>query len=285
MLRAAHLHLDGEPKILNDDLALALSGAGDAATLRTNLEALHAELLRTHGPDVAQALLCHLRAMAAVRSRYTEDELSHALQHGVGQYVILGAGLDSFAYRRQDLAGVVRVFEVDHPATQQWKRAVLRQLKLSLPPYLNFVPNDFERQTLMEGLQAEGYRSEAPAFFSWLGVVEYLTEEAVFKTLQEVAALAPGTEIVFEYALHESQLDAEAQQALAGMKMVTAARGEPFQSFFEPGRLATRVRAVGFAQVWDLGPEEANARYCTGRADGLRVLNVQHLMRARVGEV
>jgi methyltransferase (TIGR00027 family) len=119
-----------------------------------------------------------------MRQRYTEDELDKALARGVGQYVILGAGLDSFIYRRPDLAAGLRVFEVDHPATQQWKRARLRELHLNLPSNLTFIPLDFEQQTLADGLRAGGHQPELPTFFSWLGVTQYLTEEAVFETLR-----------------------------------------------------------------------------------------------------
>jgi methyltransferase (TIGR00027 family) len=113
-----------------------------------------------------------------VRSRYAEDELSKAIERGVAQYVILGAGLDSFAYRRRDLAEVIHVFEVDYPATQAWKQARLRTLGITLPSNLTFIPIDFEKQALADALRAGGYRAEKPAFFSWLGVTEYLTEEA-----------------------------------------------------------------------------------------------------------
>ena len=130
-----------------------------------------------------------------MRQRYTEDELGKALERGVGQYVILGAGLDSFAYRRPDLAGVVRVFEVDHPATQQWKRARLQELNITPPSNLTFVPVDFEQQTLAEGLRAGGHRPELPTFVSWLGVTTYLTEAAVFETLRYVASLAPAARL------------------------------------------------------------------------------------------
>jgi len=284
MLRAAHLLLDAEPKILKDDFALRLSGIESEAALRTAIDTLQAEFVQRASPDLARSVVRHLRASVAMRSRYTEDELSKALARGVTQYVILGAGLDSFAYRRRDLSGVVRIFEVDYPATQQWKRARLRELRIDLPPSLTFIPIDFEKQPLRAGLQVEGYRLEAPAFFSWLGVVPYLTEEAVFRTLQEVASAAPGSEIVFDYVVPLALLDEKAQQVWAIVEATSAARGEPAPSLFEPESLAARVREVGFAQVWDLSPEAAFARYFASRTDGLRNLGGQHLIRARVGD-
>jgi methyltransferase (TIGR00027 family) len=144
MTRAAHLLLDHGPKVFVDSLALGLSGAENETTLQANLQAQHTELARRFPPDFAHALLKYLRALMTMRSRYVEDELSKAIQRGVTQYVILGAGLDSFAYRRRDLTDVVQVFEVDHPVSQQWKRVRLDALGIELPPNLTFVPIDFE---------------------------------------------------------------------------------------------------------------------------------------------
>jgi methyltransferase (TIGR00027 family) len=232
-----------------------------------------------------QAGLQAARALATMRNRYAEDELSKAIARGVRQYVILGAGLDSFAYRRRDLAGVIRVFEVDHPATQQWKRARLEALNVSLPDHLTFVPVNFEHHTLSEALQTSGYRPEEPAFFAWLGVTPYLTEEAVFETLRFVAATALGSEIVFEYAQPVSVLDDENKRVAVVYEALATARGEPWRSRFESASLAARLQELGFTQVWDFGPEEANARYFRGRTDGLemQVPNLSHIMKARVG--
>jgi methyltransferase (TIGR00027 family) len=282
MARAAHLLWDDDPKVFQDPLALGLSGVENEAALHATFAAIRAEIARRSTPEIAQALDRYARAIAMLRQRYTEDELDKALERGVGQYVILGAGLDSFAYRRADLASVLRVFEVDHPATQQWKRARLRELQLPLPNSLTFVPLDFERETLAEGLRAGGHRPELPTFVSWLGVTMYLTEEAVFETLQYVASLAPGSEIVFQYVLPESLLEEESRRLLAVLKTFAATQGEPFLSAFEPTDLSARVKALSFGQVWDFGPEEANARYFVGRKDGLCILPMSNLMKARV---
>jgi methyltransferase (TIGR00027 family) len=285
MMRAAHLLLDNEPKILRDDLALRLSGVENEAALRVALEGLQAEIAQRTTPEFAHSLFRYLRAFITWRSRYVEDALETALQRGVAQYVILGAGLDSFAYRRRDRAGGLRVFEVDQPATQQWKCARLHALGVELPPNLTFVPIDFENQTLREGLRAGGYRLGEPGVFSWLGVIQYLTEDAIFSTLRDVAALAPGTEIIFEYEILDSLLDAESQYMVAVLKAGAASRGEPWLSFFDPASLMARLRELGFTEVWDLGSEDANTRYFTDRTDGLRlpVPSAGNLMRARVG--
>src|SRR5262249_37536829 len=160
--------------------------------------------------------------------------LGKALERGVTQYVILGAGLDSFAYRHPDLADVVHVFEVDHPATQRWKRGRLRELNLTLPRNLTLVPVDFERQPLADGLRASGHGGELPALVWGLGVKVCVREAAVSETLRDVASLAFGREIVFEYFLPEALLDDENRRRLAAIKAAGAARGEPYLSLFEP---------------------------------------------------
>jgi methyltransferase (TIGR00027 family) len=283
MVRAAHLLLDEDPKIFQDPLALRLSGFESEAALHATLEAISVENARRSTPEMAEKLYSYARAITVLRQRYTEDELDKALAQGVAQYVILGAGLDSFAYRRPDLARTVRVFEVDHPATQQWKRTRLQALALTPPSNLTFVPIDFEQQTLADELRASGHRSELPTFFSWLGVTMYLTEEAVFETLRYVASLAPGSEIVFQYVLPESLVDEENRRLLAVLKAFGAARGEPWLSAFEPNDLAARVKGLGFTEVWDFGLEEANARYFVGRTDGLYIRPMSNLLKARVG--
>ncbi len=260
LLRAAHLVVDDEPSILKDDFAAVFSGVETEAALRAELERMQANFARRSSPALAHSLVRHLRASVTMRSRYTEDELSKALARGINQYVILGAGLDSFAYRRRDLAAVLRVFEVDHPATQQWKRVRLQELGIEPPPNLTFTPINFEQQTVTEALQAGGYRPEEPAFFSWLGVIGYLTEEATFKTLREVVAAAPGSEIVFGYGVQEALLDEESRQMRALVKAGVAAQGEPILTLFEPTSLAARMQELGFVQVWDFGPEEANVQ-------------------------
>ncbi len=282
MWRAAHLLWDDGLKIFQDPLALALSGTENEAALRAALETLQATLAQRLSPEHAQALFHSMRAGTILRSRYTEDALSETLERGGRQYVILGAGLDSFAYRRGDLADVVRVFEVDHPATQQWKQARLRALNIKPPPNLTFIPCDFEQQGWGEALRTGGYRQEEPAFFCWLGVTWYLTEEAIFETLHQVAGMAPGSEVVFDYPVLESLLDDKSREMMAPLKADMAARGEPWLSSFDPISLAERVRGLGFAHVQDFSPEEANARYFAGRTDGLRVRRGIHLMKARI---
>ena len=197
--------------------------------------------------------------------------------------MILGAGLDSFAYRRLELARVLHIFEVDHPATQAWKRARLRAVGVELPVNLSLVPVDFERESLIDHLRMSGYRANAPGLFSWLGVTMYLSTDAIFGTLRAVAALAPGTEIIFEYNVPKDLVDEQTQKILAASMTAAQAHGEPQGTFFEPVKLAERVQKIGFAEVSDLGPDEAEARYFNDRTDGLRPLALTHYMRAVVG--
>ena len=284
MIRAAHLVLDADPKIFEDPLALGLSGFENEAALRHATETRLAEAAQRSSPAFAQRLFLESRGFAVMRHRYTEDALHQAVARGVRQYMILGAGLDSFAYRQPAWATGVHVFEVDYPASQHWKQARLHELAIDPPPTLTFIPIDFEQHDLTATLQAAGYRPEEPAFFSWLGVTPYLTEASVFTTLHAVAAAAAGSEIVFEYCVPASRLDAVSRQALATVQASSAAHGEPWQSLFAPESLAARVRALGFSVVEDFGPDDALGRYFAGRTDGLGCLRLSHLMTARVGE-
>ena len=281
--RAAHLLWDQPPKIFEDTVALQLSECESEAALKAQMDQLEAEAARSTSPDFALALRRSVTAAVINRSRYLEDEVDEAVRRGVSQYVILGAGLDSFAYRRPELANVLHVFEVDHPATQAWKRARLRAAGIELPANLSLVPVDFERESLIDNLRMSGYRTDAPGLFSWLGVTMYLSSDAIFGTLRTVAALAPGTEIIFEYSVPIDLVDEQTQRLLAAAMAAAQARGEPQISFFEPAKLAEQVRKIGFAQVSDFGPEDAEARYFKGRTDGLRPHAVNHYMRARVG--
>jgi methyltransferase (TIGR00027 family) len=182
MVRAAHLLWDDPPKIFEDTLALRLCACDSEASLKTQLDQFDAEVARSTSPDFALISRRSLTAMVVMRSRYVEDEVDDAVTKGVSQYVILGAGLDSLAYRRLDLAKVLRVFEVDHPATQAWKRTRLDMARVKSPPNLSVVPVDFEKESLIENLQRNGYRKDAPGLFSWLGVTMYLTPAAIFAT-------------------------------------------------------------------------------------------------------
>jgi methyltransferase (TIGR00027 family) len=265
--RAAHQLLD-VPKILDDPLAIRIIGPGAESALRAN-------------PGRFQTSR-FLRAFIVLRSRYAEDELARAIERGVRQYVILGAGLDTFGYRTPYPGSRLRVFEVDHPATQSWKQARLRGAKIAVPDSLTFSPVDFERQTLAGGLNRTGFRAEEPAFFSLLGVVVYLTKEAAMETFRFVASGPAGSEIVFDYAIISSMLSEAQRSARESRAGRVAALGEPWITYFDPAALARDLRGIGFREVKDLGPEEATKRYFKDRTDGLCVSSTSRLMKARV---
>ena len=283
VFRAAHLALDDDPKVFNDPFALPFSGAGGEVSLYDHANKILAKFTARLGPKAGPKVFRYLRALTIMRSRFAEDEFSSAMERGLTRYVILGAGLDSFAYRHPDLAASMQVFEIDQPVTQSWKQQRLFELGVQQPSNLIFLPLDLSDQSLLDGFRAGGYTAQQPAFLSWLGVTQYLAEDAVFRILQQVAFLAPGTEIVFTYIVPRHTLDGENQRLFTIFTQSVSARGESWATFFETARLARRLQELGFTQIKNLTPEEANARYFAGRTDALSVPGLEHVMRARVG--
>ena len=264
--RASH-QLHDRPLVFEDPLAVAVIGEEAAARIQ--------DPAREHG-RFSRAM----RAFLVARSRYAEDRLAEAYGRGVRQYVVLGAGLDPFACRNPHPE--LRVFEVDHPATQAWKRRRLKAAGVTIPGSLVFAPVDFETQGLAEGLAAAGFDPARPAFVSWLGVVMYLTDEAAFQTLGYVAGLRPGSEIVFDFPVPLSALDPIRRFLFGRLLRRLDAIGEPFRSFFDPADLRRRLLALGFTDVETLGADEVNRLYFAGRKDRLRLLGPGRLARARV---
>jgi methyltransferase (TIGR00027 family) len=206
-----------------------------------------------------------MRIFIAVRTRFAEDALAAAVERGVRQLVILGAGLDTYAYRgamRQRL----RVFEVDHPATQAWKRRRLTEAAIPLPACLTFAPIDFERGTLAAGLDDAGFDPAQQTFFTWLGVVPYLTEEAVWSTLGFIADLPNGAHVVFDYSDPPDSLTPEMRALHEKRAARVAELGEPWVNYFEPDQLRSKLTGLGFHAVEDLGPPQIAARYFPNRA-------------------
>jgi len=200
-----------------------------------------------------------MRLFIAARHRFAEERLGAAVATGIRQIVILGAGLDTTALRRLHAGRGVRYFEVDHPATQAWKRRRIVEAGFQAPAELTFAPVDFERQTLAEGLAQASFDAARPAFFVWLGVVPYLTEAAIFETLKFVS-LVPRAEIVFDYANPPDQLDPAVRVAHETRAANVAALGEPWLSYFDSPELAARLAALGAAEIDDLGPVEIQRR-------------------------
>ena len=267
--RAAHQLLD-EPLVFTDPLALLIIGADERAALAADPRAYDARRWDRS-----------LRAFIAARSRLVEDELADAVAAGVRQYVVLGAGLDTFAYRNPHPA--LRVFEVDYPATQVWKRERLQEANIALPSSVVFVAVNFETETLSDRLRGAGFDAAAPAFLSWLGVVPYLGAQAVAETLRWIGGLPRSTTVVFDYTIPPAQLGLVERAAFNEVAARLAAAGEPWQTFFEPSRLESDLAAAGFSLVTDVGPDAINQRYYDGRLDGLKVSgSMGHLMKAQV---
>ncbi|MFZ0319294.1 MAG: class I SAM-dependent methyltransferase [Candidatus Sulfotelmatobacter sp.] len=265
--RAAHQLLD-HPKVLDDPLALRIIGPEAANDLRSN-------------PKEHHAFSRAFRAFMAARSRFAEDEVARAIAQGVTQYAILGAGLDTFAYRNPHPS--LRVFEIDHPSTQAWKREQLQAAQIPVPQSLTFVPIDFEQQTLESGLAHSGLDKNSPAFFSWLGVTPYLTREACMMTLTFIASMPAGSGVVFDFAVDPALLNPGQRQALAALSERVARYGEPFQLFFDPEKLQDELKNIGFHRTELLQGKELNARYFQNRTDGLQVRgSIGHLMAAWV---
>jgi methyltransferase (TIGR00027 family) len=259
--RAAHQIVD-YPRLLDDPWAVPIVGGEGAQALQSVVDR------QSRG----------MRASVVMRSRYAEDRLAAAVARGTRQYVVLGAGLDTFAYRNPHAALDLRVFEVDHPATQAWKRQCLRQAAIPVPETAVWGPVDFETQSLTERLRSAGVRFDRPVFFSLLGVAVYLTRPALFGTLEVVRSCAPGSELVFSFS-PPSELLPPAQRARRERTMAAMAElGEPWVGFYHPGLLAAELRQLGFRSTEVLTPEAANRVYFAGRPDGLRVGGGVHMM-------
>lgn len=252
MRRAAHQLLD-QPCVLDDPIAVPLLGAGFSIDRQRE----------------SHPVACAFRAFMAARSRYVEDRLGEGVAAGCRQYVVLGAGLDTFAWRNPFEA--LRVFEVDFPATQEWKKALLADAQLALPAGLTFVPLDFEHKTLATGLDEAGFDSGSTAFFGWLGVVPYLTIEAFRATLAVIAALPAGTAVAFDCALSPEGLSASRRAMFDALAGRVAAAGEPFKLFFTPVELDAELRRAGFRRVEQIDSDGLNVLYFRDRADGLRL--------------
>jgi methyltransferase (TIGR00027 family) len=238
--RAAHAELD-RPVVFEDPLAWRILGVDREAVLA----------------DVPA--LSRLRFFVAVRHRFAEDVVAAAVARGVRQVVVLGAGLDTFAYRQphDPPDEGLRVHEVDFPATGAWKRERLAEAGIDVPGSVTYVGVDFERDDLMGRLVEHGFDASAPAEFMWLGVVPYLTREAVAGTLRAIASV-PGAEVVFDYAAADGQEETPGSRELAAR---VAAAGEPFSERWEPAELAAVLAGSGFDEVEDLGRPEIRARY------------------------
>jgi methyltransferase (TIGR00027 family) len=252
MRRAAHQELD-RPCVLRDSIAVPLLGSLFSLDHKREMH------------PFARAF----RAFMVMRSRHAEDRFAEAATAGVTQYVVLGAGLDTFAYRNP--FPHVRVFEVDFPATQHWKRSLLAKARIPEPDNLTFVPLDFEHMTLAAGLVEADFDMTKPAFFGWLGVVPYLTLDATRSTLQTIARLPVGTGVSFDYALSPESLSPLRRLAFGALAARVAAAGEPFRLFFTPHQLELELYSAGFHRVEQRDSDQLNEMYFRDRTDGFKL--------------
>ncbi len=264
LMRSIHTRLDLEP-LIDDPWGERLVPASVREQFRDE------SLL--HSPAYANVIL---------RTRYAEDALQAAITCGIRQYVILGAGFDSFALQRPAYAADVQIFEIDHPATQTMKSQRLEECGITLADCVHFIAADLAACSVAEALARSPYRKDLPAFFSWLGVTMYLTREANFAALRSIAACAmPGSELAFTYM--DEKLFTLNPPAFRELKEKVASLGEPYQSGFDPATIAGDLRDRGLALVEDLEGEQVAARY--GRAGQNRAASSQfsHVALARSG--
>lgn len=262
-VRAVH-HLYDDPVIFDDPFAIELIDWKLARLCRSHIfRWLMREPIELGLGPVFVCSFCF--------SRYAEERLDELVSSGVDQYVLVGAGLDSFVLRRRDLADVLRVYELDHPASQRVKRERLASVAGSLPGNLELVPIDFERETLSDALSATRFSADRPAFFCWLGTVVYLTRSAVFETLGSLSRFAaPGSEVVFDYMGTTEGLRAGDRLATDFLRRATRTMGEPLVSEFDPQVLPEEVCRLGYELVANLSPKDLETRYLAGRWDGPR---------------
>lgn len=264
--RAMHVQVDPPPHVLDDEIGLRLAAPGDGWRDR---------------PDMDSVDTARYRASIVVRARFVEDLVAEQAGRGVAQYVLLGAGLDTFALRRPEAASRLTVFEVDQPGPQAWKRRRLTELGYDLPDRLRFVPVDFEAgEPWWERLTIAGFDPGEPAVVASTGVSMYLTKEANAATLRRLAALAPGSTLAMTFMRPVELLDAEERPGLLAVEKGARAAGTPFRSFFAPAEMLALARDAGFRDVRHVPAATLNARYFAGRADGLRTTNGEEFLLA-----
>ena len=256
--RAAHQILDDPPRILEDPVAVGLSPGSTQEAILNAAEELRRPTMKV------------LRSTIVFRSRFAEDTLRDAVEAGVRQFVLLGAGFDTFAYRQPAWSNALRIFEVDHPASQAFKKRRLAAMGIVPSANVTFCPLDFENVSIKAGLRAASFDYSQPAFLSWLGVTQYLTRDAVLDTLGFVRGLAAGSQIVFEVHLPESEMPESERTVARFAAEASAARGEPWLTHFLPEEMRGLLAGLGYQSCFHLTQDEAQARYFQGRRDGLR---------------
>jgi methyltransferase (TIGR00027 family) len=250
--RALHMQVDAKPHILEDDIGLKLIDPPDDWQQRPNMKFTR-----------------RLRASIVARARFIEDLIIEQSQRGVSQYIILGAGLDTFAQRRPDVASKLQVYEIDQPGTLAWKQQRLIELNFGIPDYLHFVPVNFEIASWWEQLLKAGFNISKPAVVACTGVTLYLTKEAIIATLNQLATLAPGSKLAMTFYLPMELLDEEDKPIHEIGEKGAREAGTPFVSFFAPNEILTLAKNAGFKDIKTISTKEMEQLYFAGRTDNL----------------
>lgn len=255
--RALHARVDAPPHVLEDEVGVRLAAPADGWRDR---------------PDMDPVFTSGFRASIVARARFIEDLVADRASHGTRQYVLLGAGLDTFAQRRTDLASRLLVFEVDQPGTQAWKRQRLIDLGYGVPPWLRLVPVDFEQgASWQQEVAKAGFDAARPAVVASTGVSMYLSREANQATLRDLAALAPGSTVAMTFLLPLDLVDERDRPGWLMASNGARSSGTPFVSFFRPDEFVELARSAGFRDVRHVSGSDLNDRYFAGRPDGLRM--------------
>jgi methyltransferase (TIGR00027 family) len=263
------IHAGAERPLVVDHLALGLAGEAGAALLAQ---------LTSQLPEASRE---SFGLAFAIRTRFVEDAVAHAIEEGIGQYVILGAGLDSFAYRRSDLGGRLRTFEVDRAASQAWKRRRLREMGVTVPDSVSFVPLDHETDDLRDGLIRAGFDPSSPAIVSAIALTQYLAHPAIERILKLVASFPSGSRLVVTYVVPATELGETAAAGLAWTLAQAAERGERFLSLFSPVEFEELLARAGFSRVAEAGPRELLQMYLADRPDA-QLTGIERLATAWV---
>lgn len=269
LMRAVHQILDN-PRVFEDPIALKIIGVQGNSEIHSKKRKFETRL---HS---------YLRAGVVARSRFVEDELSEAIKRDIRQYIILGAGLDTFAYRNPYTSIDLKIFEVDHPASQEWKRQQLYLTKIPIPKNLSFVPTNFENQSLAKQLLEAGLRTDKPSFISWMGVTMYLPYETVIKMVKHISSfLSSGSGMVFDYVVPPSTQNFLRRLVFRLLARRLSRLEEPWVCFLDTASLVAELKAIGFTQAVDIGPEEINTRFFNDRTDQLKVGTFVHWMKVQ----
>lgn len=277
-IRGYHATYDS-PKIFDDTLAYQLIPEERRKLIEQGLSSALKQQSSSEQPTALRFFLQSMGLPQVVsRSKYTEETVEKVVKQGLEQYVILGAGMDTFAFRHPELLKKIRVYEVDHPATQTFKRNRLAELGWETPPNLQFVPVDFSKESLAEAFNEVSYDPKATSIFSWLGVTMYLSRDEVFATLRSITDIAPtGSLIIFDY--FEAQVAARSAQKIRDeLKKI----GEPIKTGFDPSTLASDLAKIGIRLIESLRPVDIQNRYFNGRTDGYHASEQVHFALAMV---